>query len=368
VEETVCHSIDEVSSPVPRTDALAFLFRADATSAMGTGHVMRCLALAEGLHDLGHRCYFLLTDVTPALDRRLQGEGITVSRIRTATDDVGAGASCQYAKAIDACGIIVDGYQFDPAWRRHLHNLGKPVLSFYDHLGQSSLGADVIVNAACDTIDPKLQDAPSSALWLVGSPYVLLRRELRQALTTPPLPLVERRSILVTFGGSDPAQLTLPVAEALHVMLPAEVALDVVIGGSVAGVGELTKEVSQLGARVRVHVDPPCMGSLMGAAGLAISAAGTTAGELAALGVPSLITVVADNQLEGAQRAAAKGWCRMLDARLPGAPSRIAKEAQALWLDASARRSMSERSRDDIDGQGVARVCEALLSRAAREN
>jgi UDP-2,4-diacetamido-2,4,6-trideoxy-beta-L-altropyranose hydrolase len=356
------------SPSVLRTDARAFLFRTDATPAMGTGHVMRCLALAEGLHDLGHRCHFLLTDLTPALDRRLRREGVTVSRVQTATEDVGAAATCQYAKAIDACSIIVDGYQFGPTWRQHLRNLGKPVLSFYDHAGQSSLGADVIVNAACDAVDPKRGDGKSSALWLVGSAYVLLRRELRQALTIPFLPLGERRSILVTFGGSDPAQLTLPVAAALHVTLPTDVALDVVIGGSVMGVSELSNKVSALGSRMRVHADPPRMGSLMSSAGLAISAAGTTTGELAALGVPSLITVVADNQWEGAQRAAAKGWCRMLDARLPAAPSLIANEAEALWRDGSARAGMSKRSRDDIDGQGVARLCEALLSRAAREN
>jgi UDP-2,4-diacetamido-2,4,6-trideoxy-beta-L-altropyranose hydrolase len=347
---------------------MVFMFRTDATPSMGTGHVMRCLALAEGLHDLGHRCHFLLSAITPALDRRLQKEGIVVGRIPVMAEDAAGEATCQYAMGIGAHGIIVDGYQFDPAWRRRVRNLNKPVLSFYDHAGQSANGADVIVNAACDTVDPELRNATSSPVWLIGASYVLLRRDLRQTLTIPSLPMIERRSILVTFGGSDPAQLTLPVVAALHRTLDGAVALDVVIGGSVVGAAELTDKVSLLGPRVRVHVDPPQMGPLMRSAGLAVSAAGTTAGELAALAVPSLITVVADNQLEGARRAAARGWCRMLDARLLGTAGQVASDAQALWLDAIARRSMSERSRDDIDGQGVARVCEVLLGHAEREN
>jgi UDP-2,4-diacetamido-2,4,6-trideoxy-beta-L-altropyranose hydrolase len=347
---------------------MMFMFRTDASPTMGTGHVMRCLALAEGLRDLGHRCHFLLSAITPALDRRLQKEGIVVGRIPTTAEDAAGEVTCQYAMGIGAHGIIVDGYQFDPAWRRRVRSLNKPVLSFYDHDGQSATGADVIVNAACDTVDPELRNATSSAVWLIGACYVLLRRDLRQTLTVPSLPMVERRSILVTFGGSDPAQLTLPVAAALHRTLDRGVVLDVVIGGSVVGAAELTDKVSLLGPMVRVHVDTPQMGPLMGSAGLAVSAGGTTAGELAALAVPSLIAVVADNQLEGAHRAVARGWCRMLDARLPGAVGQVAREARALWLDAAARRSMSERSRDDIDGQGVARVCEVLLSHAAREN
>jgi UDP-2,4-diacetamido-2,4,6-trideoxy-beta-L-altropyranose hydrolase len=103
-------------------------------------------------------------------------------------------------------------------------------------------------------------------------------------------------------------------------------------------------------------------------AGLAVSAAGTTATELAALGVPSLISVVADNQVEGARGAAAKGWCHVLDARSSGAAARIAGQARALWGDHRTRQAMVERAGAAIDGQGVARVCAALLERAAREH
>jgi UDP-2,4-diacetamido-2,4,6-trideoxy-beta-L-altropyranose hydrolase len=352
---------------VQTTNSLVFLFRADATPAMGTGHVMRCLALAEGLHDLGHRCHFLLGAITPALDRRLREEGIVLCRTQTIAEDETAQATCRYAKTIRADGIIADGYQFDPVWRRQLRSLNKPILSFYDHDGQSADGADIVVNAACDALDLELQNATSSAVWLIGSPYMLLRRDLREALAAPSFPVIDRRSILVTFGGSDPAELTLPVAAALRRAVDDAVKLDIVIGGSVAGAAELAGKVQRLGPGVQVHVDPPLMGSLMSRAGLAVSAAGTTAGELEAFAIPSLITVVADNQLQGARRAASRGWCRMLDARWSMAAGRIADEACALWLDASARRRMSQR-RGDIDGKGVERVCEALLGLAAREN
>jgi spore coat polysaccharide biosynthesis predicted glycosyltransferase SpsG len=102
-------------------------------------------------------------------------------------------------------------------------------------------------------------------------------------------------------------------------------------------------------------------------AGLAVSAAGGTTGELAAFGVPSLIVTVAENQEAGARQAAAAGWCRALDGRLSGAPAQIAAAARALWADLGARRAMADRARGLVDGQGVARVCRALIDAAARD-
>ncbi len=54
------------------------MVRADATVAMGTGHVMRCLALVQAWQDAGGRAVFAMSEGSPVIRKRLLTEGIEV--------------------------------------------------------------------------------------------------------------------------------------------------------------------------------------------------------------------------------------------------------------------------------------------------
>jgi len=117
------------------------------------------------------------------------------------------------------------------------------------------------------------------------------------------------------------------------------------------------------GERVRVHRDTSRMGQLMAEAGLAVSAAGTTTAELAAIGAPAVLVTIADNQDEAARQSEALGWCALVDGRAPDAADRIAAVALALWADPPRRVAMAERLAGIVDGQGAVRIAEALRAR-----
>ncbi|HVJ52129.1 MAG TPA: UDP-2,4-diacetamido-2,4,6-trideoxy-beta-L-altropyranose hydrolase [Aliidongia sp.] len=327
-----------------------FLFRADASPRMGIGHVMRCLAIAEGLADRGHRCHFACAELTEAAARRLDKEGIT----RHVLD--GEAAFAVLVRALDPAALILDGYHLTPAFRREAASLGRPVLTFQDHADATPLHAGLIVNPPGNGADPAGRAAAPDALWICGREAILLRRELRTALALAMLPIEARPSILVSFGGTDPAGLTLPVAAALTRRL-GPVKLEVVIGGGLVGAKALVGEIDALGSHISVHLDPFELGPLMRRSGLAVSAAGGTVGELAGLGVPSVIAVIAENQRLGAAAAAADGWCRAVD---PDAAA-LAEAAATLWRDPAGRAEMAIRARGLVDGRGVERVVEALL-------
>jgi UDP-2,4-diacetamido-2,4,6-trideoxy-beta-L-altropyranose hydrolase len=327
---------------------------------MGTGHVMRCLALAEELHDRGVRVVFASAELTPSVERRLENERVEIYRIEPAGDQA-AEATMAAAKQIDAGALVADGYHLGTAWRLALRTLGRPILAFQDMDDGAPLHADLLLNIAADPGDAHWRAAAPAALFLAGPRYVLLRRELRRASSRPMKGIAERPALLVTLGGADPAGLTLPVATALTRVLGARVRLDVVVGGSVPDGKTLADRVAALGVAVTAHLDPLEMGGLMRRAGLAVSAAGGTIGELAAHGVPALVVTVAENQRAGAAAAEAAGWCEAVDGRSPEVAEMLAARAAALWSDPDRRAAMAACTVGQIDGGGAERVVDALI-------
>jgi UDP-2,4-diacetamido-2,4,6-trideoxy-beta-L-altropyranose hydrolase len=339
------------------------LFRTDADAAMGTGHVMRCLALAEALCDLGHECHFLCASLPPALQARLEGEGIRLHWLAEAIDGQGrrltdeeAQATLYIVSAIGAAALVVDGYHFSLDWRRaayaDAHRAGRRVMALLDDTDGPVAHADWVVNPVAGP-----RDLPGC---LFGPDFVLLRRDIRRAMVEAP-PIERRTYILVTFGGSDPAGLTVPVTAALVEALGDGVPLCVVIGGAVPDGDAVAAALAALPGAVDVRRDVRDMGALMGQAGLAVSAGGGTLGELAALAVPAIFVTVANNQLAGAAHAVQGGWCAAMDGREAGASAAIAQLATALWHDLPRRRGWSERARGIIDGEGAVRTARRLI-------
>src|ERR1700758_4894117 len=101
----------------------ALVFRADATVAMGTGHVMRCLALAQAWQDRGGNCVFAMAKTMPSVEDRLRSEGIEVVVLPASagsTDD--AALLVELATQKRTSWVVVDGYGFSAEYQSHLKN------------------------------------------------------------------------------------------------------------------------------------------------------------------------------------------------------------------------------------------------------
>lgn len=346
---------------------MRILIRADAGTAMGTGHVMRCFAVAEAAAEQGAETAFAAVDMPPALCARLADAGMKIIGLPgPAGEDADLTATAAAAAAADA--TIIDGYHFSPAYRRTLRAAAAgPVLAFDDAAETSPLSADLIVNPAPAAAALDYAAAAPGAVLLLGPAFAPIRRDVRRAAALPRLDWAERNRILLTFGGSDPAGLTGPVAAGLAAALP-DVGVDVAVGGGNPRAAALQAQAAELGPGVVLHVDSRDMGGLMRRAGLAVSAAGGTAGELAALGTPTLLVVVADNQAPSAASAAAAG-VETVETR-GGDPARnaetVVRAAAALWRDAPRRRATAAALDGKVDGQGAARIVAALMRAALK--
>lgn len=336
------------------------VIRADAGTKIGLGHVMRCLALAQGWLELGGEARFLMAEPNPLFEARLAEEAIEVSYLST---DVAGAADTEQLAALarerDAAWVVVDGYQFDAAYQRRLREFGLRLLWIDDYGHASDYCADLILNQnvfANEGLYPRRQ--PETKL-LLGTRFALLRREFwRWQQWTRAVPWRARR-LLLTFGGGDTADMTAKSLEAVALLNRPDLEILAVGGGDPAPIASTLLALGSANRWLENELD---MADPMAKADAALTAAGSTTLEALFMGLPSLVVVMARNQVPNARLLEEKGTVESLGWHSELTPSRIAERLAALLDDPSRRGQMASAGRSLNDGRGVFRVLRALTS------
>ena len=110
-------------------------------------------------------------------------------------------------------------------------------------------------------------------------------------------------------------------------------------------------------------VDATNMPELMAWADVAVAGGGTTAWEIAFMGLPSLVVVLAENQAASAQRLDEVGAMVCLGHTGPSLPENLGAALARLLDSPSIRRSLSGRARELVDGWGTERVTAVMRSK-----
>ena len=336
------------------------LIRADASIAIGTGHAMRCLALAQSWQDAGGRIAFAMAEATAAIRERLADESCEVLTVSSAAGtNADAAQTIAFAKEKQAEWIVVDGYNFAAEYQGWLKGAGCKLL-LLDDFGQARhYRADVVLNQNVSASETLYANRDPSTRLLLGPQYCLLRREFAAwRHWKREVPEAARR-ILVTMGGSDPENITARVVDALA--LPGVPAFEavVVIGGS-SPHSELQGRVDDdPEKRIGFRRDVTDMAELMAWADVAVASAGTTCWELCLLGLPSLLVDVAENQTEIASGLDRRGCAIHVGDRRISAET-IADQLKRLMESPAVRQSLARRSRELVDGRGAMRVVSAV--------
>ena len=336
------------------------LIRADANPRMGTGHVMRCLSLAEGWQRAGGAVMFALADATPAIEHRLVSEGFSFVRLTTTlgSDDDAMQAS-GLARQHGATFVITDGYHFDAAYQRTIMAAGLRLLAVDDYGHAEHYAADFVLNQNLSAREEWYRNRDPHTRLLLGTRYVLLREQfLPYREWQRDIPSVARK-ILVTLGGADPDNVTGKVIEALRNL---DVEVKVVVGGSNPNLERLKSQVSASS----ILTDVSNMPALMAWADIAVAAGGTTSWELAFMGLPSLVIVLADNQVGIAAALANEGISNNLGPHNDIPVVKITSALQSLLTDPSRREAMSRLGRMLVDGNGVARIVGLLAESSSQ--
>lgn len=334
---------------------------------MGTGHVMRCLALAQAWQDSGGTAVFAMVEPLPSLRERLFSEGmdvVPVEALPASGDDAGCVAELANQRA--AAWVVVDGYHFDADYQRELKAAGLQIL-FLDDNGQAGpYAADVVLNQNANAHKNLYPDCEPYTRLLLGSRYVLLRREFepwREWVREVP---DFGRKILITMGGSDPDNITLKAIEALTKAGVEGLEATVVVGGCNPHLESLERRISAAGRFIRLCRNATDIPELMAWADVALAAAGGSLWELLFMGCPVLS--YARNVVQGGI-VAELGWQGVVqDLGHPESfdPASLGAAIAELARSRERRRRMSELGRDRVDGRGAGRICELLITHEVR--
>jgi UDP-2,4-diacetamido-2,4,6-trideoxy-beta-L-altropyranose hydrolase len=345
------------------------ILRSDASIAIGIGHVMRCLALAQAWQDTGGKAVFAMAEISPSVRERLLAEGVEVISLAAqpgSRED--ARCAAKLACEREASWVVVDGYHFGAEYQAELKAAGLRVLFVDDNGHASHYAADLVLNQNAHAKESSYPSREPYTRLLLGTRYVLLRREFELWREwAREVPAVGRK-ILITMGGSDPDNITARAIEALaHVRVEALEAR-VVVGGSNPHLGLLEEAVARSGRAVRVHRNTNEMPELMAWADVALIAAGGTLWELLFMCCPVLSyarnpvqgRIIADLGREGVVRDL--GHPQDFDSAYLG--TAITELAQS----PACRSRMAALGRERIDGRGAGRTCELLIDQKVRHS
>ena len=329
------------------------LFRVDASDSIGTGHVVRSLALASELERRGMEPWFASRRATGDRVGQIEGLGYPViPLIGSVADDlasISARAPCGTRRR-PFCTVVVDHYGLGEEWLNSARKLATDRLAI-DDLADRSLPCEVLVNPNLG-VEPVAYTGlvtPATRL-LLGCRYAILRppfRAARAALRRPTGPV---ENVLITMGGSDQFDVTSAAIAAVQSALPAA-RIDVVVGDTHTG-----GPAPRPGLRVHRAVGGAKMAQLMMAADIVVGAGGTTSWERCALGRPSVIIRVASNQDQIARRLDAAGVAVDAGPADQLETAVLANLIRRLADDVAGRKAMSDRAWEIVDGRGVERI------------
>jgi UDP-2,4-diacetamido-2,4,6-trideoxy-beta-L-altropyranose hydrolase len=357
--------------------------RADASLAIGTGHVMRCLVLADALKGRGADVHFLCRAHEGHLGDLIAGRGFAVHLLPPGSHGypdlpdapphaawLGAlpeedAAACR--EVIVAAGgadlLVVDHYALDHRFETPLRAVTRRIL-VVDDLADRRHDCDVLVdqNFGSDDVSRYAGLVPPAARLLVGPRHALLATAYAEARGSS---LARRdggiRRILVFLGGVDADNVTMRTLEVCARLagLTADRQIIAVVGPSNRHRQDIEAFASGHG-NVRILPPQPSLAALMTEADLAIGAGGVAALERAALGLPSITITVADNQIRQASALAEAGATVSLGRVSPDFEPKLEAAIALLLQNPPLVRRLSTVSAALCDGRGLARLLDEI--------
>lgn len=294
---------------------MKFLIRADASNEIGSGHVMRCVALGQQLIDRKHDVYFLTKTNNELILNKLEKEKFRVIKVKektNLTNDVIYTVKNAIQNKID--WIILDGYQFTTDYQKKIKSNSFKFLCI-DDLAEKHFVSDIVLNQNLNADKIFNYSCEPYTKLLLGTKYILLRREFLKERNWRKEFNKNCKNVLITMGGSDPQNNTEKILSAIN-NIEKKLNIKIVLGADYNSFERIKTLSRSSKHQIEQFMNIKNMVPIMKWADLAITSAGSTVWELAYLQTPIITGIIADNQkfvaqqLEDEKFAENLGWIR----------------------------------------------------------
>lgn len=361
-------------------DSAAAVIRVDASIQIGSGHLMRCLSLADALRRKDFEVRFLCRDLHGNLSDYVRTRGYPVHLLSAPTPGQKSQGSLAHSSWLEVsmeqeidevltylkhedlflkC-LITDHYALDCEWENALRKKTERILVI-DDLADRKHECDALVdqNLFEDYLTRYNGLVPENCKKLLGPAFALLRPEFAELRSNLRTRNGAVRRVLIFLGGSDPANETTKVLNAVEALRRRDLEIDVVLSSIAPHRREVEDKAKSMG-NVKVHVNTDRMAALMANADLCIGAGGVTSWERCCLGLPSVVLTVAQNQeLTTKTLADRKATYYLGRARDVTAPM-ITEALSGLLRDSVRLMELERNSREIVDGLGTERVVQEM--------
>ncbi len=355
------------------------VIRVDSSYEIGSGHVMRCLSLAQRLRDKNIRVCFVCLEFPGNINSFIEKAGFEVHRLQLAgadrshrikfekgsfvTEFEDAQEVVNVLKDKNADLLVVDHYWVDFEWERRVRPHVERLMVIDDY-GTRRHYCDILLdqNLYRKSDRPYEGLVPHNCELLIGPEYALIRPQFKKARENLRKRDGKIERILIAFGGMDHENVTTMAIKAISEYTSNGIRADVVVGAKNPH-KEMVKDICKQKPNITYHCQVSEMAQLMVRSDIALGATGISAWERCCVGLPSLVITLADNQEKTAEILSKKGVVLHLGSHHNVLSEQITSAFGLLIENAEMVKEMSLKGLDLVDGSGCERIVERLLDR-----
>src|SRR3972149_9275423 len=340
------------------------LIRADASVSIGTGHVVRCLTLADELKQRGASVSFACRKETGNLIQYIEEGGYKVYPLPA---DIDFETDCELTRSILKTRndfwhwLIVDHYGIDISWETPLREFVEKIMVI-DDLANRCHDCDLLlIQIFFKNFETRYDGrVPDHCRKLLGPRYALLRPEFKRSRKN----LRHRDGvvfrILISFGGNDQNNETAKALRAIRLLKKPKIAVDVVVGFTNPHKKKIKKLYSEI-PNITFYCQVDNIAELMANADLAIGAGGTSTWERCCIGLPSIVIVLAENQKDISETLGEMGIVKNIGWYENVSETDIKNAVKELIEDPVIRHRMTHACKELVDGKGTERTVGAIF-------
>jgi UDP-2,4-diacetamido-2,4,6-trideoxy-beta-L-altropyranose hydrolase len=300
------------------------IFRVDSSTQIGSGHLMRCLTLAGQLQKkYGAEVGFISRDLSGNLHALIREQGYKLFVLPRAAEDkslTGYAAWLTVPQVVDADDtvhilqrmdkpdlLVIDSYAIDSVWEKKLRPYVEKIMVI-DDLANRPHDCDILLDQNFYLDKEHRYDGlvPVDCRLKLGPEHALLREEFYDARKHLRQRDGSIRNILVFYGGSDLTNETMKALQAIVKLQRSDIQVNVIVGSSNPHKAEV-KAFCQQYSFLQYYCQVDNIAEFMNEADLSLGAGGTTTWERCFLGLPAIVTAVAENQVRICEDCAKAG-------------------------------------------------------------